>query len=260
VNDESRLGDEWDALGRRNAMGVILTREGRAGEWEFEEFLATGRAEVARFIAELSKVAPALPRRRALDFGCGIGRVTLALSEHFEHVTGVDVAASMIERARQTNRDRPNCTFVLNRAPDLSQFPSGSFETVYTRLVLQHIRPDLMRTYLAELIRVVAPGGILMAQLPTPAGSSASVFVNAPVTGSALKRSLSDWIVRSWRRLKFRVTVRRSEAWREIHGLTREEVTALITRAGGRVVAAHPDQSHGTDGAGFEYWATRPVG
>ena len=95
MNDESRLGDEWDALGRRNAMGVILTREGRAGEWEFEEFLATGRAEVARFIAELSKVAPALPRRRALDFGCGIGRVTLALSEHFEHVTGVDVAASM---------------------------------------------------------------------------------------------------------------------------------------------------------------------
>ena len=39
-------------------------------------------------------------RRSALDFGCGIGRLSQALAEHFDQVYGVDISPKMIELAR----------------------------------------------------------------------------------------------------------------------------------------------------------------
>src|SRR5262245_19348484 len=111
-----RFGWEWERLGRRNALGAILTRDGRVANWDEAEFLATGRADAARFLTDLSAIAPSAARTRALDFGCGVGRITRALAEYFDEVVGVDVASSMIERARALNADRPRCRFVLNRA------------------------------------------------------------------------------------------------------------------------------------------------
>ena len=65
-----------------------------------EEFFATGEAE----FAHVSRVAETLGRPgrrgRALDFGCGVGRLTRALGERFESAIGVDISAGMVEQAR----------------------------------------------------------------------------------------------------------------------------------------------------------------
>ena len=68
-----RLGWAWDQLGRDNAFGAILTKDGKVVDWSQEEFFATGRADALKFIADLQRVAPSAPRGRALDFGCGVG-------------------------------------------------------------------------------------------------------------------------------------------------------------------------------------------
>jgi SAM-dependent methyltransferase len=104
-------------------------------------------------------------RRRALDFGCGVGRVTQGLARHFERCDGVDVAASMLERARALNALGERCVFTQNAAPDLALYPDESFDLVYSGYVLQHLPPESARRYLGELVRVLAKGGLLFVQM-----------------------------------------------------------------------------------------------
>lgn len=53
------------------------------------------------------------PRKHALDFGCGVGRLTQALAAHFDEVTGVDISPSMIKLAKKYSRHGDGC----NRPP-----------------------------------------------------------------------------------------------------------------------------------------------
>ena len=57
---------------------------------------------------------PDFERRAALDYGCGVGRLTLPLAERCEHVYGVDVSPSMLrEAARNAARmGLPNVEWV----------------------------------------------------------------------------------------------------------------------------------------------------
>ena len=74
-------------------------------------------------------------------------------------MVGVDVAASMIEHARELNRHGERCTYISNSADDLSIFADGTFDFILTELVLQHLPPELMFRYVGEFVRVLRPGG-----------------------------------------------------------------------------------------------------
>ena len=242
-----RRGKSWDALGERGPLNAILTRGPGQPGWNLDDFFATGEADARRFMTELDRIAPGVGRSRVLDFGCGVGRITRALAPHFDAVVGVDVATSMIQRARALNLECSRCSFVLNRAPHLRQFESASFDVVYSRLVLQHVRPALARRYIRELIRILAPGGVLMFQLPE--------FPSAE--GPAWKRRLPRSIVTAWRRAKYMVVGGRAAACVEMFGIDREDVERIVSASAGRLLAVQPDRSHGGEGAGFEYWVTR---
>ena len=256
-----RFGSSWDRLGRENALGAILTRDGRLADWNVDEFLETGRTDAAHFLNELSQVAPETPRTRALDFGCGVGRITRALTEHFDEVIGIDVASSMIERARALTPDTPRCTFVVNRASHLRQFPSGSFAVVYCRLVLQHIEPPIIRRYIPELVRVLQPGGVPMFQLPEPVEHTdpLKAFQQAPIEGNRLKRLLPRPLVSLWRWIKFQFIEAPPPPLMGRFGLPRHEVLGLVRHSGGKVLDVRADDSHGDSVPGFAYWITRPL-
>ena len=143
-----RFARDWERLGERNAYEVILTGDSESTRWDSDAFFATGRADVASFMRGLSEIAPDVVRGRALDFGCGVGRITRGLAAHFQSVTGVDVAPSMIARARSLNAHVENCEFVVNYEPHLEVFEAGTFDVVYSRLVLQHIPLRTIRRYI----------------------------------------------------------------------------------------------------------------
>src|SRR3954454_19384309 len=99
------LKRNWEALGEQDALWAILSvPEKRGGGWDLDAFFETGRREVADLMALAERLERPVARAAALDFGCGVGRVTQALAEHFETVTGVDVAESMVREARRLNR------------------------------------------------------------------------------------------------------------------------------------------------------------
>jgi SAM-dependent methyltransferase len=161
----------WDRQANADPMWAILTDPAKAGgRWDAAEFFATGVHEVGVFMDRAAAWGAPAARRSALDFGCGIGRLTQALAAHFDQVYGVDISPKMIELAgtyNRHNRQGARCEYVCNPAGDLSRFADGSIDMIYSWITLQHMRPRHARRYIREFLRVIAPGGLLLFQYPS---------------------------------------------------------------------------------------------
>ena len=160
------LQKNWDEFGKADPLWAILTKPGtEGGRWDLDEFFATGRHEIRNVLDSVQAHNGSVPNGRALDFGCGVGRLSQALCLHFDEVTGVDIAPAMLEQANKFNRFPGKCTYVLNEREDLQMFEDRTFSFVYTSLVLQHMNPSYSKRYLTELMRVLQPAGILVFQV-----------------------------------------------------------------------------------------------
>jgi SAM-dependent methyltransferase len=234
------LRRHWDAFGRQDPFWAVLTNpEKTDNRWDVEQFYRTGQDDVNRVMADLAASAVTAPRRRALDFGCGVGRVAAALAPHFDEVVGVDIAPSMIDLAR-THVRAANCRFLLNERDDLRLFEDASFSFVHSHIVLQHIEPRHTRRYLAEFLRILEPGGVLLFQLPSEA---------VPETIRGLKRLVPRVVRDRWRRLRRLREFPRMEGY----GIPRDEVVAFLAASGAKVLRVVPDDSAGPRWHGYRY-------
>jgi len=164
----SEIETNWNALGEQDPLWAILYDSTRKGNrWEPEAFFATGRKRIAEVMTELADLGVTPASTRALDFGCGVGRLTQPLASYFDRVDGVDIARSMIEGAVAYNKCPDRCFYHHNSAENLSLFDDATFDFVYTEIVLQHIPPDLAFAFIREFIRVLRPGGIAVFDLPS---------------------------------------------------------------------------------------------
>jgi ubiquinone/menaquinone biosynthesis C-methylase UbiE len=156
---------DWEELAAVDPLWAILAApERRWGRWPLDEFFATGEEEIAQVLDVASGLGYPTQHERALDFGCGVGRLTRALSGRFREAVGIDISEEMIRLARELSPPE-NCSFELNTRSDLTHFASASFDFVYSSLVLQHLpRRDLVRAYLGEFLRVLRPGGLAVFQ------------------------------------------------------------------------------------------------
>ncbi len=160
----SHQARDWDDLALVDPFWAVLAADGkRGGGWELSEFLSTGEADVEQLLGTAAQLERPSHRERALDFGCGVGRLTRALARRFDEAVGVDVSERMLEHARRLNADTPNVTFTNAEHP-----PAGRFDLVVANLVLQHLPSRaLARVYIRRLIEAARPDGLVVFQLPT---------------------------------------------------------------------------------------------
>jgi len=95
---------------------------------------------------------------RVLDLACGTGELErrVARDHPDAEIVGVDLAGSMIDRARRKVGDRPNVRFEAADVHDLP-FPSDSFDALVCANTFHYFtRPDIV---LREAARVLRPGG-----------------------------------------------------------------------------------------------------
>jgi SAM-dependent methyltransferase len=125
------------------------------------EFFRTGTGHINHVLDEVrQRIAPGFEPHRALDFGCGVGRLVLPLSEVCAEVVGVDISPSMLVEARRNAEEYAvtNATFVASD-DRLSQV-SGTFDLVHSYIVFQHIPIDRGLALLTRILDLLAPGGV----------------------------------------------------------------------------------------------------
>lgn len=165
----SKCLSDWETFACLDAKWAILTRSSKKfGRWSKEEFFATGKKEIGDFIDRVKELGIEITFGAALDFGCGIGRLSRALAGHFAEVCGVDISKDMISTAREMHKGNGRIKLLNNPQADLACLQNNQFDLVYSFITLQHVpQSEVIRNYLREFIRVLKPGGLLYFQLPT---------------------------------------------------------------------------------------------
>jgi SAM-dependent methyltransferase len=155
---------EWNERAKEDAYYYVAF--GRRDQDE-SEFLATGADVVHGLEAELKRLVPGDRReRRALEIGCGPGRLMMPMSWNFGEIHGVDVSDEMIRRAMRALHDIPNAFPRLTRGTGLSMFGDEMFDFVYSYAVFQHIPSDeIVFTYLHDARRIMKQNAILRFQV-----------------------------------------------------------------------------------------------
>jgi glycosyltransferase involved in cell wall biosynthesis/SAM-dependent methyltransferase len=162
-----KIQESWDWFGKNDPFWAALTHQDKKnGAWSEAEFFETGRQAIRAIIDRMAAHCTPLKYGKALDFGCGPGRLTQALAEYFQEVHGVDIAPSMITKARELNQYGDRCIYHLNDTPDLGLFDTNTFDMVCSWVVLQHIPKQLALAYIAEFVRIIKPGGVIVFELP----------------------------------------------------------------------------------------------
>ena len=156
---------DWRALGNNDPYYAVLTDDPymstRLTEDNMVEFMTTGRAyfdELARTMQSYG-VGAAGSFERSLDFGCGVGRVTLPIAERSAFTMGVDVSEGMLREARRNaNLAGSHARFV--QASDRLCFLEDSFDFVHSFIVLQHIHPARGLAILDQLAACLRNSGV----------------------------------------------------------------------------------------------------
>jgi ubiquinone/menaquinone biosynthesis C-methylase UbiE len=150
---------DWDARAREDAHYYVAF--GRR-EQDETEFLSTAADVLRELEKELKRFPASQPpsARRALEIGCGPGRLIRPMSRHFGEIHGVDVSPEMIAHARARLADLPSARLHSTSGSDLSLFPDNHFDFIYSYAVFQHIpSADIVFSYLRETVRVLKPAG-----------------------------------------------------------------------------------------------------
>jgi SAM-dependent methyltransferase len=258
--DLKNLQENWNAFGRRDPLWAILIHPDKKGKrWNPEDFFKTGANEIETVVEYVTSLRPSLKRDRALDFGCGVGRLTQALAAHFVETYGVDIAPSMVSLANEFNRHGARVKYILNQNNDLTIFANNSFDFIYSNIVLQHMEPQYALNYIKEFIRIIAPGGLILFHLPSePVPPQNTIFdpknrflqVSPNMRNVYCRtRSILRWYI-------FRITSmfpRLREPEMEMHGVPRSEVERLLEANAAILLDVRESKSAGPNWKSFQY-------
>jgi len=155
----------WKIYGESDPYFGVITdgrfMKGRMDSAAKAEFFSSGETYISKaFDVVRSSIAPDFVPKRGLDFGCGVGRLTIPLGRRCETVVGVDISPSMLDEARKNAIEAglSNAEFVAS--DDQLTRATGSFDLVHSFIVFQHIRPARGEAILRQLLGRLTEDGI----------------------------------------------------------------------------------------------------
>jgi trans-aconitate methyltransferase len=156
---------DWNVIATHQPYFGVLANERYLAENltpdAIEAFYESGQADIDHVMRVLARVTGGeVAPRRGLDFGCGTGRLTFAMAKYAGEVVGVDVAEGMLRIARERALAQKVGNIELR-----TTLPTEPVDWINSLIVFQHIPPPRGYAMLAELVELLAPGGLVSVQL-----------------------------------------------------------------------------------------------
>jgi SAM-dependent methyltransferase len=148
---------DWNERARTNPrwfVGSDATAE--------EEFRLSGEQDTNFALRGLNDQW--LQKANAIEIGCGEGRMTSFLALRVGRLVATDVSSAMIELARRRLAVGARVALAPMNGENLYDFATDDFDLAISYAVFQHIPKSVGYGLIAEIHRVVRPGGILRCQ------------------------------------------------------------------------------------------------
>lgn len=164
----------WQQLGKTEPYWSVLTDEkfllSNIGDRAVvEEFYSSGKSEMARIVEHLKRNDINISElKTCMEYGCGLGRVTMWLARQFETVYGCDISGDHLKIAGDNLRNRgiKNVELLqIKNMANVENLPRVDF--IYSVIVLQHNPPPIIREIVRYFMRALNPNGIALFQVPT---------------------------------------------------------------------------------------------
>lgn len=167
----ARIEASWSQLGREAPYWSVFSSEGFKPEAMAvnkdaeREFYLSGMDDLEHIVATLrrNRMDPDAIER-VCEFGCGLGRVTAHLAARFPRIYALDISENHLSLARQ-HVPASNVTWVKTRVNALR--PPDDVDLWFSRIVLQHNPPPMIRAILQEAFASLRRGGVALFQAPT---------------------------------------------------------------------------------------------
>ncbi|MDF2901326.1 MAG: hypothetical protein K0Q62_1385 [Phenylobacterium sp.] len=152
MKTERNTDADWRELGSTQPYWGVLThpdyRVENLTDERLEVFYASGAQYIGDIVARLEQATGAAPSGKALDFGCGVGRLAEAMASYAQ-TTGYDIAPGMLAKARERG----------GQADYVDALPDGPFDWINSFIVFQHIPPQRGMELIEQVLARLAPGG-----------------------------------------------------------------------------------------------------
>jgi SAM-dependent methyltransferase/glycosyltransferase involved in cell wall biosynthesis len=168
----NRISKAWTALGVKHPHHSVLTAQEFLPEnlnaATLERFWAGGVGEAERFKLMLQRHGLSeTSSATCVEYGCGVGRVTLALAKMFRTVHAYDISATHIEIAKEEAARVRLSNLIFHQVADSSQENLSPCDVFYSHIVFQHNPPPIIARLIAMSLQALRPEGIAIFQVPT---------------------------------------------------------------------------------------------
>lgn len=158
---------DWERLGQVDPYWAVISNDAYRGRHLSDEQLASFLKSGADHVDDVWRTCRRIfgndfAPRRVLDFGCGVGRVTLPLAGRVDSVVGVDIADSMLSLARALLDRHSVANVQLVKSDATLSAIHGPFDLVHSVIVLQHIPPALGLTLTTRLVELAGDTGVVV--------------------------------------------------------------------------------------------------
>jgi SAM-dependent methyltransferase len=167
-----RVQTAWTKMGESEPMWSVLTDD----KFKIDRFLphsakfySSGQDDVNRFLTWLLRNGQTHTTfERCLEFGCGVGRVTLWLARLLPHVIACDISKPHLQLAEAHLRTHRIVNTELLHIQSLAQLDLlDGVDAIFSMIVLQHNPPPIIICILRKWFHLLRPGGVAFFQVPT---------------------------------------------------------------------------------------------
>ena len=162
---KSNTDRDWEEVGRSDPYYGVVThdkfRHSNMTEENKEDFFRSGYNHVNDVIENIrTHIDSTFTIKKALDFGCGVGRLLIPLSDLAEIATGIDVSDSMLKECRKNCKERSINNVTLCKSDDTLSCLKDKYDFIYSFVVFQHIPVSRGERIFKNLIDHLEEGGI----------------------------------------------------------------------------------------------------